>query len=147
MPRKSRRKEESPASEPIPLSEALAQSPIAEILASRDPERPFAELAPPEREIVPQPPLGPRKRAVGEPASVYTSVQHGFKLLQDGPFRKFKFNEAPPQQWKDKLSREGFYYVPAEKAWSAAASWQIREASDRLALEFDGKDISHGGRE
>jgi len=31
-----------------------------------------------------------------------------------------------------------------EAPWSAQASWQIREASDKLAIEFDGKDMSYG---
>jgi hypothetical protein len=51
MPRKSRRKSqpESPASDPAPVAEVLADSPIAQILASReakaaiDPERPMPE--------------------------------------------------------------------------------------------------------
>lgn len=88
--------------------------------------------------------LGPRKRSPSEPASVFTSNRGGFKLLQDGPFRKFKFDAEPSREVKDKLQVAGFHYLPAEKAWCAAANWQIRDASDKLAIELDGKDISHG---
>lgn len=157
--RKSRAKQpESPASEPVALAAALDQSPaVAAIQASREaiePERPMPE---PGAEILRQRDreqeqpetthshqLGPRKRQPSEPATVYASVQNGFKLLQDGPFRKFKFDEEPPREVKDKLQDAGFHYVPFEKSWSAPASWQIREASDKLAIELDGKDISHG---
>lgn len=167
MPRKSRRKSaDSPASDPIPVADILAASPIAQILASREaktkiePDQPMPEndgseavaafLRQREREQAVEEPgshvelLGPRRRQPGEPAAVFTSIRGGFKLLQDGPFRKFKFDKEPSREVKDKLEMAGFYYVPSEKAWSAAASWQTREASDRLALELDGKDISHG---
>lgn len=168
MPRKRKKDlSETPATEPTPVSEILPQSPIAQILASHEakakvePDHPMPE--PPaqadkavaafqrqrEREQAVAEPshvqqLGPRKRHPSEPASVFTSVRGGFKLLQDGPFRKFKFDQEPSREVKDKLEIAGFYYVPAEKAWSAAASWQTREASDKLAIDLDGKDISHG---
>lgn len=171
MPRKSRKKSqaESHVTEPTTVAAVLENSPIAQILASREakaqvePDHPMPEpdtdgseaaLAfERQRECeqaVPEPPkshvelLGPRKRHPGEPATVYTSIRGGFKLLQDGPFRKFRFDKEPPREWKDKLEMAGFYYVPHEKVWSAAATWQTREASDKLALEFDGKDVSHG---
>src|SRR4051794_29955152 len=57
MPRKSRKKAESPATDPTPVAELLAQSPIAEILASREaksqiePERPMSEPPATETEL------------------------------------------------------------------------------------------------
>lgn len=140
MPRKSKKRLDFPATVPVPVAEVLEQLPIAQAIESPPPEPP----APTYVEQLGPRPTEPRKRSHREPASVYTSVQNGFKLEQNGPFRQFRFAEEPPREWKDQLERAGFAYVPYEKVWSAPASWQTRDASDRLALAFDGKVISNG---
>ncbi len=117
-----------------------------------------AELAPPEREVIePEPnrprsfaertrPEGPRKRKPGEAGSVFTSVNGGFALTEDGRERAFRFSDAlPPSETEKQDMRDiGLAYTPIGKRWAARATPEMRDATDKLALKFEGKDISHG---
>lgn len=108
-----------------------------------------ADLPPPESGVEPSAsfaqrarPTGPKERPPGEPRSVFTSVDGGFRLTQDSSERAFAFSDSnpPTSDEKEAMRRIGMGYRSApRKQWAAPATPEVREASDELALRFSGK--------
>ena len=127
--------------EPKPVAEILEQCPtVATILASRaakatsdfEPDQSHAQQ------------LGPRKRHPQRARERVHERPWQVQALSAWPVPQVQVRRQALPRGEGQAQRSRVLYVPAEKAWSAQASWQIREASDKLAIEFDGKDISYG---
>lgn len=129
--------------EPTPVAAVLEESPaVAAILASRDarveiePNQPMAE--PSHAQM-----LGPRKRGVNEPGSIFTGT--GFKLLRDADYYYFRFDE-PPSEDRQRVMKQLLFAPEDEslKSWKSRDWAKATAYAQGAAVWMQGKDISHG---
>ena len=78
--------------------------------------------------------------------TVFTSLDKGFKLQEDRrrDERAFQFDQPPSKEIKSKLLECGLSYNSNTKRWTIPLTPSSRAVTDRLALEFSGKQHDNG---
>lgn len=85
-------------------------------------------------------PDGPSHREPDEPVSIHTDVAKRFRLVKDGRFLKFIFDDEPSEAWNRRLDQEGFFETTrGSQVYASPASAPQIEAAYRLSNEFSGK--------
>ena len=140
MPRKKKKDLAHEASEPVALADALPEVPAVKAIIEahhkkatqdiRSEQEPVSEAPQPkDREIVTGRPIGPRKRDVNEPGTLYTGPNITLSMDADGYQIEAKKPLSTEQQ--DKIVAAGFDEV-SDGLWQAT----------KQAVRATGKDIN-----